>query len=211
MKNADAVEQHPSYATLVQMFEPIREDLEKVEAKIAWFHGESDEVSGAPRILADLREDGEVITCTDDGSYGRPGFVTEALKDELEKGGVDEVYAIGPVPMMRAFERAIGEYPFRKDGFKLIEVPYAGMEHQSAVAYGLGKGVLKVMSKMGVSTVASYTGAQIFEAVGLSQAVVDKYFTGTTSKLGGIALAEVAHPDFRAELRRSMNASSSSR
>jgi aminopeptidase N len=40
------------------------------------------------------------------------------------------------VPMMRAFERAIGEYPFRKDGFKLIEVPYAGMEHQSAVAYG---------------------------------------------------------------------------
>ena len=50
----------------------------------------------------------------------------------------------------------------------------------------LGKGVLKVMSKMGVSTVASYTGAQIFEALGLSQAVVDRYFTGTTSKLGGI-------------------------
>ncbi len=50
----------------------------------------------------DLRRCGEVITCTDDGSYGRPGFVTEALKDELEKGGVDEVFAIGPVPMMRA-------------------------------------------------------------------------------------------------------------
>ena len=43
----------------------------------------------------------------------------------------------------------------------------------------LGKGVLKVMSKMGVSTVASYTGAQIFEAVGLSQTLVDRYFTGT--------------------------------
>jgi ferredoxin--NADP+ reductase len=54
-------------------------------------------------ILEDeLRRCGEVITCTDDGSYGRPGFVTEALKDELERGGVDEVYAIGPVPMMRA-------------------------------------------------------------------------------------------------------------
>jgi ferredoxin--NADP+ reductase len=50
----------------------------------------------------ELRRCGEVITCTDDGSYGRPGFVTEALKDELERGGVDEVYAIGPVPMMRA-------------------------------------------------------------------------------------------------------------
>ncbi|MCH1868313.1 glutamate synthase large subunit [Nocardioides sp. CFH 31398] len=56
----------------------------------------------------------------------------------------------------------------------------------------LGKGVLKVMSKMGVSTVASYTGAQIFEAVGLSQAVVDRYFTGTTSKLGGVDLDVIA-------------------
>jgi glutamate synthase (NADPH/NADH) large chain len=56
----------------------------------------------------------------------------------------------------------------------------------------LGKGVLKVMSKMGVSTVASYTGAQIFEAIGLSQAVVDRYFTGTTSKLGGIELDTIA-------------------
>jgi ferredoxin--NADP+ reductase len=50
----------------------------------------------------ELRRCGEVVTCTDDGSYGRPGFVTEALRDELEKGGIDEVYAIGPVPMMRA-------------------------------------------------------------------------------------------------------------
>ncbi|WP_116948467.1 glutamate synthase large subunit [Jiangella endophytica] len=56
----------------------------------------------------------------------------------------------------------------------------------------LGKGVLKVMSKMGVSTVASYTGAQIFEAVGLAQDVVDRYFTGTTSRLGGIGLDVVA-------------------
>ncbi|GAA4805777.1 glutamate synthase large subunit [Nocardioides caeni] len=56
----------------------------------------------------------------------------------------------------------------------------------------LGKGVVKVMSKIGVSTVASYTGAQIFECIGLSQSVVDRYFTGTTSKLGGIELDEVA-------------------
>ncbi len=54
------------------------------------------------------------------------------------------------------------------------------------------KGVIKVMSKMGISTVASYTGAQIFEAVGLSEDVVDEYFTGTTSKLGGIGLDEIA-------------------
>jgi glutamate synthase (NADPH/NADH) large chain len=56
----------------------------------------------------------------------------------------------------------------------------------------LGKGVLKVMSKMGVSTVASYRGAQIFECVGLSQEIIDKYFTGTTSKLGGVGLDVIA-------------------
>ena len=56
----------------------------------------------------------------------------------------------------------------------------------------LGKGVLKVMSKMGVSTVASYRGAQIFEAVGLSQSVIDAYFTGTASKLGGVGLDVLA-------------------
>ena len=55
-----------------------------------------------------------------------------------------------------------------------------------------GKGVLKIMSKMGVSTVASYTGAQIFEAIGLGKPVVDAYFTGTVSQLGGIGLDEIA-------------------
>ncbi len=53
---------------------------------------------------------------------------------------------------------------------------------------GLGKGVLKIMSKMGISTVSSYSGAQCFEAIGLSQEFVDAYFTGTTSHLGGIGL-----------------------
>ena len=56
----------------------------------------------------------------------------------------------------------------------------------------LGKGLLKVMSKMGVSTVASYRGAQIFEAVGLCDEVINNYFTGTTSKLGGIDLDVIA-------------------
>ncbi|MFI5261888.1 MAG: sulfide/dihydroorotate dehydrogenase-like FAD/NAD-binding protein [Candidatus Limnocylindrales bacterium] len=51
---------------------------------------------------AELRRHGEVIACTDDGSYGRHGFVTEALADVLAKGDVDAVYAVGPVPMMRA-------------------------------------------------------------------------------------------------------------
>ncbi|HEX9969446.1 MAG TPA: glutamate synthase large subunit, partial [Acidimicrobiales bacterium] len=55
-----------------------------------------------------------------------------------------------------------------------------------------GKGVLKVMSKMGISTVASYCGAQVFEAIGLSQELVDEYFTGTVSRLGGVGLDVLA-------------------
>ena len=73
-----------------------------------------------------------------------------------------------------------------------------------------GKGVLKVMSKMGISTVASYTGAQVFEAIGLGQDVIEEYFTGTTSRLGGVGLDviatevalrhEFAYPDRPSEL-----------
>lgn len=56
----------------------------------------------------------------------------------------------------------------------------------------LGKGVLKVMSKMGISTVHSYRGAQVFQALGLSRELVDKYFTATPSPLGGVGLDVIA-------------------
>jgi glutamate synthase (NADPH/NADH) large chain len=55
-----------------------------------------------------------------------------------------------------------------------------------------GKGVLKVMSKMGISTLASYTGAQLFQAVGISQDVLDEYFTGLSCPTGGITLDDIA-------------------
>jgi glutamate synthase (NADPH/NADH) large chain len=61
----------------------------------------------------------------------------------------------------------------------------------------IGKGLRKVMSKMGISTYMSYTGAQIFEAVGLSRALIDKYFTGTTSNVEGIGVFEVAEEAIR--------------
>ncbi|MCA1942850.1 MAG: glutamate synthase subunit alpha, partial [Yonghaparkia sp.] len=60
------------------------------------------------------------------------------------------------------------------------------------VIKALGKGVLKIMSKMGISTVGSYAGAQAFEAVGLSQEFVDRYFTGTSSILGGVGIETIA-------------------
>ncbi len=55
-----------------------------------------------------------------------------------------------------------------------------------------GKGVLKVMSKMGISTLASYTGAQLFQAIGISQKVLDEYFTGLSCPVGGIDLDDIA-------------------
>jgi glutamate synthase (NADPH/NADH) large chain len=56
----------------------------------------------------------------------------------------------------------------------------------------IGKGLLKVMSKMGISTLSSYHGAQIFEAVGIGESVIERYFTGTSSAIGGIGLREIA-------------------
>ena len=55
----------------------------------------------------------------------------------------------------------------------------------------IDKGLLKVLSKMGISTLRSYHGAQIFEAIGISQQLIDKYFTGTVSKIGGVGLEEI--------------------
>jgi glutamate synthase (ferredoxin) len=70
-----------------------------------------------------------------------------------------------------------------------------GADHDQAVknyAKAVNKGVTKVMSKMGISTVQSYCGAQIFEAIGLNHDVVEKYFTGTASRVSGIGLDVIA-------------------
>ncbi|WP_337225236.1 glutamate synthase central domain-containing protein, partial [Proteus terrae] len=56
----------------------------------------------------------------------------------------------------------------------------------------IGKGLSKIMSKMGISTYMSYCGAQIFEAIGLSRDLIEKYFRGTASQVGGIGVFEVA-------------------
>ncbi len=76
----------------------------------------------------------------------------------------------------------------------------AGADSKKAIknfVKAIGKGLRKVMSKMGISTYMSYTGAQIFEAVGLSRTLIDKYFTGTTSNVEGIGIFEVAEEAMR--------------
>ena len=71
----------------------------------------------------------------------------------------------------------------------------AGKTYEEAVAHyikALNNGVLKVMSKMGISTLQSYCGAQIFEAIGLNRTFIDRYFTHTTSRIGGIGIDVIA-------------------
>jgi glutamate synthase (NADPH/NADH) large chain len=75
-------------------------------------------------------------------------------------------------------------------GKKHPELSYATV--QQNYIKGIGKGILKVMSKMGISTYQSYCGAQIFDAVGLSSDFIDRYFTGTSTTIEGVGLNEVA-------------------
>ncbi|MDA1475114.1 glutamate synthase large subunit [Bacillus changyiensis] len=71
-------------------------------------------------------------------------------------------------------------------------LPFSYEEAVTKYSKSVTEGVVKVMSKMGISTVQSYRGAQIFEAVGINQDVIDQYFTGTASQLGGIDLDTIA-------------------
>jgi glutamate synthase (NADPH/NADH) large chain len=71
-------------------------------------------------------------------------------------------------------------------------LPQKAYEVQKNYIKAIGKGVLKVMSKMGISTYQSYCGAQIFDAVGLTTAFVERYFTGTATTIEGSGLAEIA-------------------
>jgi hypothetical protein len=76
------------------------------------------------------------------------------------------------------------------DGY--IEEGISVDELQKHYLKAIKKGVVKVMSKMGISTIHSYRGAQIFEAIGLAEPFIDRYFTKTVSRIGGIGADEVA-------------------
>ena len=77
------------------------------------------------------------------------------------------------------------------------QLPLDAKQVQKNYIKAIGKGILKVMSKMGISTYQSYCGAQIFDAVGLSSAFIEGYFTGTATTIEGVGLAEVAEETVR--------------
>jgi glutamate synthase (NADPH) large chain len=78
---------------------------------------------------------------------------------------------------------------------KLVKKGEIKLEYRKArenYIKAVDNGILKVLSKMGISTLRSYHGAQIFECLGISEEVVNKYFNGTASRIGGIGLEEIA-------------------
>ncbi|GAA1693649.1 glutamate synthase large subunit [Microbacterium sediminicola] len=112
----------------------------------------------------------------------------------VEAGDVREVHHVATLLGFGA--SAVNPYLAMETVEYLVRAGFiTGITPQKAVKnliYALGKGVLKIMSKMGISTVSSYAGAQVFEAVGLSQEFVDTYFTGVETKLGGVGLDVIA-------------------
>ena len=112
----------------------------------------------------------------------------------IESGEVREVHHVALLVGFGA--SAVNPYLAMESAEDLVrQGVISGITPEKAVANlikSLGKGVLKVMSKMGISTLASYHGAQVFEAIGLSTQVVDEYFTGLTSRLGGVSLETLA-------------------
>jgi glutamate synthase (NADPH/NADH) large chain/glutamate synthase (ferredoxin) len=97
------------------------------------------------------------------------GYGCSAINPYLMLDTVDELVAEGRVAGIESPEQA-----------------------QRNVVKAIGKGLLKTISKMGISTIQSYCGAQIFEAVGLDTELIDRYFTGTSSRIGGIGLEVIA-------------------
>ncbi len=104
--------------------------------------------------------------------------------------------AVNPYLALETVIDQVRNGAFLPDGVHLHDHAGALVAAETQATYNYlkaaAKGVLKVMSKMGISTVASYTGAQVFEAVGLGTDLVEEFFTGTTSRLGGVGLDELA-------------------
>jgi glutamate synthase domain-containing protein 2/glutamate synthase domain-containing protein 1/glutamate synthase domain-containing protein 3 len=101
--------------------------------------------------------------------------------------------AINPYLMLETLDdMVLNERAIKRPGPDGEEVDVGAVEAAENVVKALGKALLKTISKMGISTIHSYCGAQIFEAVGLDSSVVDKHFTGTASRIGGVGIDVLA-------------------
>ena len=100
--------------------------------------------------------------------------------------------AVNPYLAHEAFKQLIDKKILNKDYYAAVD-DY----NQAAVI----NGIVKIASKMGISTIQSYQGSKIFEAIGINKGLVDRYFTRTVSRIGGIGLEDIAEQVDDAPLR----------
>ena len=146
--------------------------------------GVDQEMTAIPALLATAGVHHHMIRS---GTRTKVGLILESGEPrEVHHFAVLIGYGIGAINPYLAFE-SLGD---------MIGKGYLPkMEHESAVKNfikAVNKGLTKTMAKMGISTVQSYRGAQVFEAIGLNKEFIDQYFTWTASRIGGIGLEEVA-------------------
>ncbi len=146
--------------------------------------GVDQEMAAIPALLATAGVHHHMIRS---GTRTKVGLILESGEPrEVHHFAVLIGYGIGAINPYLAFE-SLGD---------MIGKGYLPeMEHESAVKNfikAVNKGLTKTMAKMGISTVQSYRGAQVFEAIGLNKEFVDQYFTWTASRIGGIGIEEVA-------------------
>jgi glutamate synthase (NADPH/NADH) large chain len=186
---------------------PLAWGMEGVEARLASLCAQAvDAVRGGHNVLiiSDRRVDAEqvAIPALLATSAVHQHLIAAGLRTAtgliVETGSAREVHHFALLAGYGA--EAIHPYLAMETLAALYEHKPGGVDADKAIKNyikAIGKGLNKVMSKMGISTYMSYCGAQIFEAVGLSKELVDKYFRGTASNIGGIGLFEVMEEAIR--------------
>jgi glutamate synthase domain-containing protein 2/glutamate synthase domain-containing protein 1/glutamate synthase domain-containing protein 3 len=102
------------------------------------------------------------------------------------------VSAINPYLMLETLDELVAEGRIVRAGADADAAALSAEDAAQNVVKAIGKGLLKTISKMGISTIQSYRGAQIFEAVGLDKQLIDKHFTYTASRIGGVDVGVLA-------------------
>jgi glutamate synthase domain-containing protein 2/glutamate synthase domain-containing protein 1/glutamate synthase domain-containing protein 3 len=102
------------------------------------------------------------------------------------------VSAINPYLLLETLDELVAEERITRTGPEGVQIALDAEQAAQNVVKAIGKGLLKTISKMGISTIQSYRGAQIFEAVGLDKELIDKHFTYTASRIGGVGVDVLA-------------------
>ena len=172
-------------AALEELFENASHAIkEGVNILVLSDRGVSHDLAAIPALLAVAGLHHHLIR---EGTRTRVGLVLESGEPrEVHHFALLIGYGVGAVNPYLAFETLDD---------MIHEGILKNIDHKTAVknfAKGIAKGVVKTMSKMGISTIQSYRGAQIFEATGLNQKLIDRYFTWTSSRISGVGIEELA-------------------